>query len=147
MENEGERKNNVVDIVDVLDFMERLKNEEDQNAVDIVDQIEELKLELAFICTYVQLYHCDLKELEDAMIELPPPEYNHRCKYRAEQIYPLESQYEILKNVSGNIKDFHGLIVNGCIEREIVEYVLPQFQLMAERVGLFLWNDRLDGDS
>ncbi|KAF3612397.1 hypothetical protein FXO38_36547 [Capsicum annuum] len=50
-------------------------------------------------------------------------------------------------NVSGNIKDFHGLVVNGCIEREIVEYVLPQFQLMAERVGLFLWNDRLDGDS
>ncbi|PHT29720.1 hypothetical protein CQW23_30696 [Capsicum baccatum] len=147
MENEGERKNNFVDIVDVLDFMERLKNEEDQNAVEIVDQIEELKLELAFICTYDQLYHCDLEELEDTMIELPPPEYNHRCKYRAEQIYPLESQYEILKNVSGNIKDFHGLIVNGCIEREIVEYVLPQFQLMAERVGLFLWNDRLDGDS
>ncbi|KAF3622773.1 hypothetical protein T459_34444 [Capsicum annuum] len=50
-------------------------------------------------------------------------------------------------NMSGNIKDFHGLIVNGCTEREIVEYVLHQFQLMAERVGLFLWHDRLDADS
>ncbi|XP_047261169.1 putative late blight resistance protein homolog R1B-17, partial [Capsicum annuum] len=44
------------------------------------------------------------------------------------------------------MKYFHGLIVNGCIEREIVEYVLAQFQLMAERVAIFLWHDRL-GDS
>uniref|UniRef100_M1BV00 Root-knot nematode resistance protein n=1 Tax=Solanum tuberosum TaxID=4113 RepID=M1BV00_SOLTU len=45
------------------------------------------------------------------------------------------------------MKDFHGLIVNGCIEHEIVEYVLPQFQLMAERVGHFLWEDQIDEDS
>ncbi|KAF3652919.1 putative late blight resistance protein -like protein R1B-14-like [Capsicum annuum] len=44
------------------------------------------------------------------------------------------------------LRDFHGLIVNGCVEHEIVQCVLPQFQLMAERVALFLWDDRLDGD-
>ncbi|PHU13484.1 hypothetical protein BC332_14689 [Capsicum chinense] len=45
------------------------------------------------------------------------------------------------------MKDFHGLIVNGCVEHEIVQYVSPQFQLMAERVGLFFWNSRTYGDS
>ncbi|KAH0667832.1 hypothetical protein KY285_029038 [Solanum tuberosum] len=58
------------------------------------------------------------------------------------------SKYEILQNVCGNIKEFHGLIVNGCIEHEIVEYVLPQFQRMAERVGHFLWDELIsDQDS
>ncbi|XP_047269470.1 uncharacterized protein LOC124899252, partial [Capsicum annuum] len=42
---------------------------------------------------------------------------------------------------------FHGLILNGCVEHEIVQYALPQFQLMAERVGLFFWNSRTYGDS
>ncbi|PHT28420.1 Heat shock protein 81-1 [Capsicum baccatum] len=55
------------DIVNVLDFMERLKNEEDQNAVNIADQIEELKSVLAFICTYIQLPYSDLEEFEDIM--------------------------------------------------------------------------------
>ncbi|PHT44456.1 hypothetical protein CQW23_13614 [Capsicum baccatum] len=206
---EGERKNNFVvsfsalrkDVVNVLDFMERLKNEEDQNAVGMADQIEELKLELAFVCTCVQLSHCDLEEFEDVMSDsrqevenLLRPILNVGCEYNmahvlpslmgniddcfnscyhstssatmtdeqlsfllqnlhylskclAERVFPLEIQYEILQTVSGNMKDFHGLIVNGCIEHEIVKYVLPQFQLMAERVALFLWHDRLDGDS
>ncbi|PHT77704.1 hypothetical protein T459_15756 [Capsicum annuum] len=47
----------------------------------------------------------------------------------------------------GNMKDFHGLMVNGCVEHEIVLYVSPQFQLMAERVGIFFWNSRTYGDS
>ncbi|KAM3267496.1 hypothetical protein P3S67_032252 [Capsicum chacoense] len=211
MENEGERKNNFVvsfsavckDVVNVLDFMERLKNEEDQNAVDIADQIEELKSVLAFICTYIQISYSDLEEFEDIMsaarqwVEnllrpilddvdsnvgckytmdhvLPSlmdnindcislchhstsstmmtdeqlnfllQNLHHRCKYRPEQIFPLETQDEILQNVSVNMKNFHGLIVNGCIEHGIVQYVLPQFQLMAERVGIFLWHVRLD---
>ncbi|KAM3267382.1 hypothetical protein P3S67_032432 [Capsicum chacoense] len=42
---------------------------------------------------------------------------------------------------------FHGLILNGYVECEIVEYVLPQFQLMDERVGLFFWNSQTYGDS
>ncbi|KAM3234274.1 hypothetical protein P3L10_019634 [Capsicum annuum] len=166
MENEGERKNNFVvsfsalrkDIVNVLDFMERLMNEEDQNAVDMDDQTEKLKFVLAFICTYVQLSHCDLEEFEDIMSaarqeveNLLQPIFddvdnNVRCKYNmdhvlpslmdnigdcisscyrstssvtmtdehlnfllqyihylskclAEQIYPFETQYEILQKV------------------------------------------------
>ncbi|KAM3376541.1 hypothetical protein P3S68_015256 [Capsicum galapagoense] len=193
------------DVVNILDFMERLKNEEDQNAVDVY-LIERLRLELAFICTYVQLSYSDLEQFEVVMSysrqrvdNLLRPilndvdsnagcQYNmdhvlpnlmgniddcisscyrstssatmtdeqlnflllnlhHLSKYLAERIFPLETHHEILQNVSGNMKDFHGLIVNGCIEHEIVQYVLPQFQFMAERVGLFLWHDRLDGDS
>ncbi|XP_075083867.1 putative late blight resistance protein homolog R1A-3 [Nicotiana tabacum] len=49
----------------------------------------------------------------------------------------LKTQYEIIQNVCDNIRDFLGLKVNGCIEHETIEYVLPQFQLMAERVGHF----------
>ncbi|XP_055832105.1 putative late blight resistance protein homolog R1A-3 [Solanum dulcamara] len=180
------------DIANVLDFLERLKNEENQKA------LEKLKSELAFICTYIQLSYSDLEQFEDVMnvkgqevenllqsilydidnnvgckydmhhvlaslranighcisshhhskssatmleeqLNFLLLNLHHLSKFLAEQKFPLETQYEILQNVCGNMKDFHGLIVNGCVEHEIVEYVLPQFQLMAERVGLFLW--------
>ncbi|KAH0660379.1 hypothetical protein KY289_029127 [Solanum tuberosum] len=189
------------DIANVLDFMERLQNEEDQKAID-VDLIEKLKLKLTFICTYVQLSYFDLEQFEDIMTgkrqevkNLLQPilddddnnvgckyvlasldgnvddcislhhrsksdatitdeqldflllNLHHLSKYRAEKMFPLETQYEVLQNVCGNVRDFHGLIVNGYIEHEIVEYVLPQFQLMAERVGHFLWEDQIDEDS
>ncbi|KAK4372785.1 hypothetical protein RND71_008169 [Anisodus tanguticus] len=58
----------------------------------------------------------------------------------AELIFPSLTQYELLQNVCCSLRDFHGLKVNGCIEHEIVEYVLPQFQLMAERVGDFYFD-------
>ncbi|KAM3267562.1 hypothetical protein P3S67_032191 [Capsicum chacoense] len=194
------------DVVNVLDFMERLKNEKGQNTVDIADQIEKLKFELAFICTYVQLFNCDLEQFEDNMSaarqwvdNLLQPIFdvvgnNISCKYNmdhvlpslidniddcisschhstsgatmtderlnfllqnlhhlsmylAEQIFPLVTQHEILQKVCGNIRNFHGLILNGYVECEIVEYVLPQFQLMAEIVGLFLWDDLTSEDS
>ncbi|KAM3267425.1 hypothetical protein P3S67_032348 [Capsicum chacoense] len=181
------------DIVNVLDFLEGLKNEGDQNAVNMANQIEVLKSVLAFICTYVQLSHCDLKFFEDVMSEarqevenllrpilddvdnnvgskhnmdhvLPSLMDNiddciiscyhstssatmtdeqldflllnlhYLSKYAAEQSFPLETPYEILQKVSGNMKDFHGLIVNGCVEHKIVLYVSPQFQLMDERI-------------
>ncbi|KAF3618115.1 dolichyl-diphosphooligosaccharide--protein glycosyltransferase subunit DAD1 [Capsicum annuum] len=214
MENEGERRKNFAvsfsalrkDVLNVLDFMERLKNEEGQNAVGLADQIENLKLVLAIICTYVQLSYLNLKLFEDVMSNsrqwvdallrpiLDDVDSNVGCKYYmdhvlpslmdnidecisschhstssatmtdeqldflllnvhnlskyfAEQIFPLEAQYEILQNVCGNVRDFHGLIMNGCIEHENVQYVLPQFQLMVERVAIFIWHDRLDGDS
>ncbi|KAM3267403.1 putative late blight resistance protein R1A-3 [Capsicum chacoense] len=185
MENEGERENNFVvsfsalreDVVNVLDFMERLKNEEDQNAVGMADQIKELKLELAFICTYVQLSHCDLEEFEDEMSDsrqdvenlLRPildeidndgratmtdeqlnfllQNLHYLSMYLAEQIFPLVTQYEIVQKVCGNIRDFHGLILNGYVEHEIVEYVLPQLQRMDEKVGIFLWDDLTSNDS
>ncbi|KAH0667783.1 hypothetical protein KY285_028989 [Solanum tuberosum] len=189
------------DVVNVLDFMERLKNEEDQKAVD-VDLIESLKLKLTFICTYVQLSYSDLEQFEDIMTRkrqevenllqpiLDDDGKDVRCKYvvtslasnmddcislyhrsksdatmmdeqldflllnlyhlskhRAEKMFPGVTQYEVLQNICGNIRDFHGLIVNGCIKHEMVENVLPQFQLMAERVGHFLWDDQTDEDS
>nr|AJW77760.1 Pvr9 [Capsicum annuum] len=193
------------DVVNVLDFMERLKNEEDRKAVD-VDLIEKLKLLLTFICTYVQLSYSDLDQFEDIMTDkrqevenllqtilddvdntvrckynmhhvLPSLADNmddcisshhrsksdgtmteerlnflllnlhHLSKYHAEKIFPLVTEYGILQNVCANIGDFHGLIVNGCIKHEIIENVLPLFQLMVESVGHFLWEDQTDGDS
>ena len=60
-------------------------------------------------------------------------------KVRVELISPSMTQYELLQNLFGNLRDFHALKVNGCVEYETIEYVLPQFQLMAERVGHFLF--------
>ncbi|KAG5598539.1 hypothetical protein H5410_029909 [Solanum commersonii] len=186
------------DIVDVLDFLE---NEENQKALG-KDQVEKLKLELAFICTYVQLSYSDLEQFEDIMTRKRQEVENllqpildddgnnfgceyvltslagnmddcisshhrsksdaimmdeqldflllnlyHLSKHRAEKMFPGVTQYEVLQNICGNVRDFHGLIVNGYIKHEIVEYVLPQFQLMAERVGNFLWEDQIDEDS
>ncbi|PHT87142.1 hypothetical protein T459_09248 [Capsicum annuum] len=42
------------DIVNLLDFIKRLKNEEDQIVIDM-DQIEKLKLELTFLSACLQL--------------------------------------------------------------------------------------------
>ncbi|KAM3267538.1 hypothetical protein P3S67_032294 [Capsicum chacoense] len=194
------------DIANILDFMERLKNEEDQNVVSVADHTEGLKFVLAFICTFVQLSYSDLEQFENTMsasrqvVEnllrqiLNDVDNNLQCKYNihhvlpslmdnindcisschrskpsatitdeqlnflplnlhyistilAEQVFPLVTQYEILQNVCGNMRDFHGLVVNGYVEQDIVKYVLPQFPLMAERVGLFLWDDRFKRDS
>ncbi|OIT06946.1 putative late blight resistance protein -like r1b-17 [Nicotiana attenuata] len=66
---------------------------------------------------------------------------HHLSKYRAEQIFPSVNEYEILQIVCGNIRDFHRLKMNGCVEHEIIENVLPHFQLMAERIGHFLLDD------
>ncbi|XP_060174758.1 putative late blight resistance protein homolog R1A-3 isoform X1 [Lycium barbarum] len=192
------------DVLNVLDFLERLKNEEYPIFL-LLDRVEKLKSELAFICIYVQLSYSDFEQFEDIMtarrqevdnllqsildvVDIFGCEYtmhhvlpsltdnmddcisthhhskssatmtedqlnflllnlHHLSMYRAEHIHPLVTEYEILQNVCRNIRDFHGLIVNGCIEHEIVDYVLPQFQLMAERVGLFLWDDQTDEDS
>ncbi|XP_070024582.1 putative late blight resistance protein homolog R1A-3 [Nicotiana sylvestris] len=192
------------DIVNVLVFLERLKNEENQKNIMVV-RIEKLKLVLAFFCTYTQLSYSDLEEFEDIMTGkrkevadlvqsivnhvgrnmrfkyemrhvLPRLRYNirtnsrcrrsrssatmteeqldflllnlhHLSKYHAKQVFPLVNEYEILQGVCGNIRDFHALKVNGCVEHEIIEYVLPQLQLMAERIGLFLWDSRIHGGS
>nr|XP_033513540.1 putative late blight resistance protein homolog R1B-16 isoform X2 [Nicotiana tomentosiformis] len=108
------------DTLNVLDFIESLKNEEIQKAVD-VDLTEKLILELDFLL--LNLHHL------------------------SKQTSPFMTDYEILQNVCGNIRDFHEWIVNGCVGHEIVEYVLPQFQLMAERVGRFLWPNQIGGHS
>ncbi|KAM3267416.1 hypothetical protein P3S67_032339 [Capsicum chacoense] len=189
------------DVVNVLDFIEILKNEEDQNVVDVY-LTERLRLELAFICTYVQLSYSDLEQFEVVMtaqrqgieqllrsilydgdsstgfksdmhhvlprfmeniddcinschhstssatmteeqlnILLVNLHHLSKHQYLEEQMPSLATQYEILQNVCGNVGDFHGLILNGCVEHDNVEYVLPQFRCMAERVGLFLWDE------
>ncbi|PHT44579.1 hypothetical protein CQW23_13737 [Capsicum baccatum] len=61
-------------------------------------------------------------------------------------IFPLVTQYEILQKVCANIRDFHGLILNGYVEREIVE-CLTSASTYAEKVGIFLWDDLTNEDS
>ncbi|KAF3655755.1 putative ubiquitin carboxyl-terminal hydrolase 20-like [Capsicum annuum] len=187
------------DIVNLLDFIKRLKIEEDQTVLD-ADQMEKLKWELTFVsaclqlCYYISdgsnaempcisyevhdlvqsLFHqsgddmllVKLKDhvvphllenirsskisdhhsvssvtmTEDQLVELLDAllvNLHYLPKVRAELFLPSRTQYELLQNVFGNLRDFHGLIVNGCIERKTIESVLPQFQLMAERVGHF----------
>ncbi|KAH0673370.1 hypothetical protein KY284_024457 [Solanum tuberosum] len=175
------------DIVNLQDFIERLKNEQDQ----IVDQTEKLTFLLACLqlCYYISddemscisyevhdlvhsLFHQNSGDdmmvklmdhvlprllenitsskishhhhsaamTEDQLVELLEVlllnlHYQHMvCD---ELISPSMTQYELLQNVFGNLRDFHWLKVNGCVEYETIEYVLPQFQLMAERVGHF----------
>ncbi|KAL3338056.1 hypothetical protein AABB24_030307 [Solanum stoloniferum] len=65
----------------------------------------------------------------------------------SESIFPLMTQCELLQNVFGNLRDFHRLKVNGCVEYETIKYVLPHLQLMALRVVNFcftLLNCQLD---
>ncbi|PHT27288.1 hypothetical protein CQW23_33107 [Capsicum baccatum] len=74
-----------------------------------------------------------LVELLDALLV----NLHYLPKVRAELIFPSMTQYKLLQNVFGNLRDFNGLKVNGCIEHKTIEYVLLQFQLMVERVGHF----------
>ncbi|PHT28019.1 hypothetical protein CQW23_32375 [Capsicum baccatum] len=60
-------------------------------------------------------------------------------KYCSEMIIPSMTQYGLLQNLFGNLRDFHELKVNGCIKYETIEYVLPQLQLMAYRVVNFYY--------
>ncbi|PHT49005.1 hypothetical protein CQW23_13213 [Capsicum baccatum] len=186
------------DIVNLRDFIERLKIEEDQIVLD-TDRIEKLKLELTFLsaclqlCYYISdgsnakmscisykvhdlfqsLFHqrgdymlVKLKDhvvprlleniksfiishrlsessatmTEEKLVELLDAvlvNLHYLPKVRAELFLPSMTQYELLQNVFGNLRDFHGLKVNGCVEHKAIEYVLPQLQLMAERVGHF----------
>ncbi|KAM3267222.1 hypothetical protein P3S67_032587 [Capsicum chacoense] len=205
-ENEGEREDGKTnnssvssavlrkDIVNLQDFIERLKNEEDQTVLD-TDQIEKLTFlsaclqfchcildgsnaEMSFLSYEVHdlvqsLFHqsgddilvklkdhvvpCLLENIksskisdhhyessatmtEDQLVELLDAlllNLHYLPKVRAELLLPSKTQYELLQNVFGNLRDFHDLIVNGCIEHKTIECVLPQFQLMAERVGHF----------
>nr|XP_019069402.1 LOW QUALITY PROTEIN: putative late blight resistance protein homolog R1A-3 [Solanum lycopersicum] len=171
------------DIADLQDFVERLKNEQ--------DQVEELKFLLACLqlCYYISdaemscisyEVHDLVQSLlhqssgDDMMVKLTDhvvprlleditsfkiSDHHHSAsmnedqldelldvllvnlynlpKVRVELISPSMTQYELLRNVFGNLRDFHALKVNGCVEYETIEYVLPQFQLTAERVGHF----------
>ncbi|XP_015076027.1 putative late blight resistance protein homolog R1A-3 [Solanum pennellii] len=167
------------DIVYLQDFVERLKNEQ--------DQVEELKFLLACLqlCYYISdaemscisylvqsLLHQSSgddmmvkltdhvvprllenitsskisdhlhsaamnKDQLDELLDVLLVNLHNIPKVRVELISPSMTQYELLQNVFGNLRDFHALKVNGCVEYETIEYVLPQFQLTAERVGHF----------
>ncbi|XP_049388476.1 putative late blight resistance protein homolog R1A-3 [Solanum stenotomum] len=208
-ENEGETEilasNSLVssavlrdDIVNLQDFIERLKkNEEDQ----IVDQTEKLTFLLACLqlCYYmsdgpnaemscisyevhdlvqslfhqssgddmmVKLtdhviprllenitsskiadhYHSEssatmTEDQLDELLDVLLVNLHYLPKVHAELIFPSMTQYELLQNAFGNLRDFYVLKVNGGVEYETIEYVLspvlPQFQLMAETVGHF----------
>ncbi|KAF3628190.1 hypothetical protein FXO38_28355 [Capsicum annuum] len=132
-------------IANILDFMGRLKNEEDQNVVNVADHTEGLKFVLAFISHVIVLNQ--VHTITDEQLNFLLLNLHYISTILAEQVFPLMTQYEILQNVCGNMRDFHGLVVNGYVEQDIVKYVLPQFPLMAERVGLFLWDDRFKRDS
>nr|AAC32253.1 disease resistance gene homolog Mi-copy1 [Solanum lycopersicum] len=98
----------------------------------------------------ISLYHRSYKSdaiMMDEQLDFLLLNLYHLSKHHAEKIFPGVTQYEVLQNICGNIRDFHGLIVNGCIKHEMVENVLPLFQLMADRVGHFLWDDQTDEDS
>ncbi|KAM3290207.1 hypothetical protein P3S67_018496 [Capsicum chacoense] len=153
-----------VDIVNLLDFIERLKNEEDQIVIH-TDQIKKLKLELTFMSACLQLCYyildgsnaemsCiayevhDLVQLlfhhseDDMLVKLKDyviPRLLENIKSSIISDHHSESSATMIENQMylAFLIDFHGLIVNGCIERKTIEYVLPKFQLMAERVGHF----------
>ncbi|XP_049388473.1 putative late blight resistance protein homolog R1A-3 [Solanum stenotomum] len=65
-------------------------------------------------------------------------------KFCSEFIFPSMTQHELLQNVFGNLRDFHRLKVNSCVEYEIIEYVLPHLQLMALRVVNFCCSTIVD---
>ncbi|PHT82336.1 hypothetical protein T459_15351 [Capsicum annuum] len=186
-ENEGEREDRKANsssvssavlrevIVNLQDFVERLKNEEDQTVLD-TDQIEKMtflsaclqlfhyildgsNVEMSFLSYEVHdlvqsLFHqsgddmlvklkdhvfpCLLENIEsskisdhhyessatmteDQLVELLDAllvNLHYLPKVRAELLLPSRTQYELLQNVFGNLRDFHGLMVNGCIEQD-----------------------------
>ncbi|XP_015074931.1 putative late blight resistance protein homolog R1A-3 [Solanum pennellii] len=193
-ENEGQTKgednkslvSSVVlheDIVNLIDFIERLSNGYVLTSLDI-DQIEDLTLELTFVSAFCHLYYsffsegcsdemsCISNEIhdlvqsllhrhgedmvvnmnyhdlfeniksyisyaepsrvttteEDRLVELLDAilmYLQYLPKLYSEFIFTSMTQYELLQNVFGNLRDFHRLKVNGCVEYETIEYVIP----------------------
>ncbi|KAF3655638.1 putative disease resistance protein RPP13-like [Capsicum annuum] len=88
--------------------------------------------------SYVESIHMTITE--DRLVELLDVivmylQYLPKCCSKL--FLPSMTQYEVLQNVCGTVRDFHGLKINGCVEYETIEYVLPQLQLLAQRVFNF----------
>ncbi|KAH0671389.1 hypothetical protein KY290_025647 [Solanum tuberosum] len=184
------------DIVNLLDFIERLNSGRVRTSLDM-DQIEKLTLKLTFVSAFCHLYYSFFLEscndemsneihdlvqslfhpsgvdmqlvskkfyhllenirsyisshihaepsrvttmTEDRFVKLLDAILMHlQCLHKccSKFIFPSMTQYELLQKVIGNLRDFHRLKVNGCIEYETIEYVLPHLQLMALRVVNF----------
>ncbi|PHU13485.1 hypothetical protein BC332_14690 [Capsicum chinense] len=148
MENEGEKEkreaNNLAvlfsalrkDVVNLLDFLEGLKNEGSQNAVNMANQIEELKLALAFICTYIQPSHCDLNFFEDEMSEprqevenllrpiLDDVDNNVGCKNNMDHVLP-----SLMDNIDECISSCHRSKSSATMIDEQLDFLLLNLHL------------------
>ncbi|KAH0673369.1 hypothetical protein KY284_024456 [Solanum tuberosum] len=168
-ENEGQTKgednkslvSSVVlreDIVNLLDFIERVDIGADSlfhpSGKDMLVNIKNHDL-LENIKSYISSHsYAEPSRVttmtEDRLVELLDAilvylQYILKCC--SEFIFPSMTQCELLQNVFGNLRDFHRLKVNGCVEYETIQYVLPHLQLMALRVVNFcftLLNCQLD---
>ncbi|KAM3267507.1 hypothetical protein P3S67_032263 [Capsicum chacoense] len=135
-------------IVNVLDFLDGLKNEEGQNATDKADQIEKLKFHLAFICTYVQLSHCDSEEFDDEISDASRQEVenllqqildvvdsNVRCKYNMDHVLPslmdniddcISSCYHSTSSATMTDKQLDFLLLNlHYLSKYLAEQIFP----------------------
>ncbi|KAH0755380.1 hypothetical protein KY290_025650 [Solanum tuberosum] len=98
--------------------------------------------------SYVEPSHVTMTE--DRLVELLDAILVYlQCLLKgcSDYIFPLVTPCKHLQNIFGNLRDFHRLKVNGCVEYETIEYVLPHLQLMALRAVNFcftLSNSQLD---
>ncbi|KAH0673372.1 hypothetical protein KY284_024459 [Solanum tuberosum] len=115
------------------------QNSGDDMMVKLTDHVFPRLLE-NITSSKISHHHHSATMTEDQLVELLDVllvNLHYLHKVRAELISPSMTQYELLQNVFGNLRDFHRLKVNGCVKYETIAYVLPQFQLMVERVGHF----------
>ncbi|PHU18770.1 hypothetical protein BC332_14465 [Capsicum chinense] len=114
---------------------------------DVLQLLENIK---SYISSHSYAESSHMTMTEDRLVELLGViilylQYLQKCCSKL--LLPSMTQYELLQNVCGNVRDFHGLQINGCVEYGTIEYVLPQLQLMAQRVVNFcltLLDYRLD---
>ncbi|PHU13396.1 hypothetical protein BC332_14601 [Capsicum chinense] len=131
--------------------MERLKNEEGQNAVDMANQIEELKFQLAVSCTYVQLSHCDLEEFKDEMSDSRQRVENLLrqilvgCQYNMDHVLP-----SLMDNIDDCISSCDHSTSSATMTDEQIFPLATQYEILQKVSGNmkdFIWNDRTYGDS
>ncbi|PHT44396.1 hypothetical protein CQW23_13554 [Capsicum baccatum] len=104
----------------------------------MADQIEELKLELAFICTYVQLSHCDLEEFEDEMSDsrqdvenllqpiLDEIDNDGRCEYNMDHVLP-----SVMDNIDDCISLCHHSTSSATMTDEQLNFLLQNLHYLS----------------
>ncbi|KAG5568164.1 hypothetical protein H5410_064820, partial [Solanum commersonii] len=153
------------DIVNLQDFIERLKNEQDQilcyymsdgpNAemscisYEVHDLVQSLFHQSSGDDMMVNLTDHVIPRLLENITSSKIVDHYHSessATMTEDQLVELldvllVNLHYLPKNTFGNLRDFYALKVNGGVEYETIEYVLspvlPQFQLMAETVGHF----------
>ncbi|PHU18186.1 hypothetical protein BC332_13881 [Capsicum chinense] len=104
---------------------------------DVLQLLENIK---SYISSHSYAESSHMTMTEDRLVELLDViimylQYLPKCCSKL--FLPSMTQYEVLQNVCGTVRDFHGLKINGCVEYETIEFVLPQLQLLAQRVVNF----------